>query len=88
MCHPHIVSLTKPGKRGHRPPEQLLLIENVDLSKAEARFSADKERIDRSVSEDVGFDEMNRLVREALVANLYTARAVARKAATFQSVYM
>ena len=47
-----------------------------------------KERIDRSVSEDVGFDEMNRLVREALVANLYTARAVARKAATFQSVYM
>jgi hypothetical protein len=69
-------------------PDQLLLIENVDLSKAEARFSADKERIDRSVSEDVGFDEMNRLVREALVANLYTARAVARKAATFQSFYM
>lgn len=36
----------------------------------------------------LGFDEMNRLVREALIANLYTARAVARKHATFQSVYM
>eukprot|EP01043_Picozoa_sp_COSAG02_P056861 COSAG02_NODE_6809_length_3349_cov_7.200000_1_plen_396_part_00 len=68
--------------------DQLLLIENVDLSTAEARFPEDKERIDHSVSEDIGFDEMNRLVREALIANLYTARAVARKHATFQSVYM
>jgi hypothetical protein len=44
--------------------EQLQLIEDVDLSKAEATFQTDKERIDRSVSNVIGFHELNLVVRE------------------------
>ena len=42
--------------------EQLQLIEGVDLSKAEATFPTDKERIDRSVSNGIGSHELNRVV--------------------------
>ena len=64
-------------------PVQLELVERVDLSMAEARFAEDKERIDRSVSEDIDFEQMNRAIRDELIANLYPARCDSKKAETF-----
>eukprot|EP01043_Picozoa_sp_COSAG02_P074382 COSAG02_NODE_14871_length_1227_cov_5.310284_2_plen_161_part_00 len=64
-------------------PKQLELIERVDVSIAQARYAEDKERIDRSVREDLGFERMNRMLRDELVAHLYTARCVARKESTY-----
>lgn len=69
-------------------PQQLQLIENVDFSRAEARFQTDKERIDRSVSDSIGFNELNRVVREALIESLYTARSEMRKKETFEDFYL
>ena len=43
------------------------------------------ERIDAAVERDIGFDQMNRAVRDAIAATIYHARCAAVKEETYQS---
>lgn len=64
-------------------PEQRELIEQIDLSKAQARDLEDKKRIDSAVEKAIGFENSNQMVRDAIVAKIYHDRCAGVKKGSY-----